>query len=199
MDAVITSPADWLRDHTQRADKLRRAEREAAFLDFAEEARRLAAALTRAFESWQSYVTELAEYDANVQDRQDADALTAADREYLTHLPALWHMLCNELRDSCGLTGGVSLAQRPAARRHALRSAMDAKRRELIELLRTLQIGHADKELSLPDDLRLVVWTVRIPWWAYLRSMWTMYWSAILHPLSETTIELSTGRVLYRT
>jgi hypothetical protein len=39
---------------------------------------------------------------------------------------------------------------------------------------------------------------IRIPWWAYLRSMWNLFWSAIRHPFSETTIDLSTGRVLYR-
>jgi hypothetical protein len=40
---------------------------------------------------------------------------------------------------------------------------------------------------------------IRIPPIAYLRAMWNLFWSAIRHPLSETTIDLSTGRVLYRT
>ena len=53
-------------------------------------------------------------------------------------------------------------------------------------------------ELLTPQVLSLAL-TVRTPWWAYLRSMWNMLWSAILHPLSDTTIDLSTGRVLYRT
>lgn len=34
---------------------------------------------------------------------------------------------------------------------------------------------------------------------AYLRAMGNLFWSAIRHPLSNTTIDLSTGRVLYRT
>ena len=39
---------------------------------------------------------------------------------------------------------------------------------------------------------------VRIPWWAYLRAMANLYWSCVRHPLSETTIDLSTGRILER-
>lgn len=51
----------------------------------------------------------------------------------------------------------------------------------------------------LAPEYRELVSTVRIPWWAYLRSLWNLFWTAIRHPLSETTIDLSTGRVLYRT
>ncbi len=39
---------------------------------------------------------------------------------------------------------------------------------------------------------------VHIPWWAYLRAMANLYWSCLRHPLSETTIDLGTGRVLSR-
>ena len=38
--------------------------------------------------------------------------------------------------------------------------------------------------------------TVRIPALIYLRAMVNLFWSAIRHPLSETTIDLNTGRVL---
>lgn len=48
-----------------------------------------------------------------------------------------------------------------------------------------------------PADDDAVV--VRVPPLAYLRAMANLFWSAIRHPLSETTIDLSTGRVLYRT
>lgn len=46
-------------------------------------------------------------------------------------------------------------------------------------------------------DPELDAIVIRIPWWAYLRTMWNLFWSCILHPLSETAIDLSTGRVLY--
>jgi hypothetical protein len=36
----------------------------------------------------------------------------------------------------------------------------------------------------------------RIPFFSYLRSMWTLYWACILHPLTPTGIDLSTGRVI---
>jgi hypothetical protein len=55
------------------------------------------------------------------------------------------------------------------------------------------------REAAVPDHLAAEVWTVRISPFAYLRAMWNLFWSAIRHPLSETTIDLSTGRVLYRT
>jgi hypothetical protein len=54
-------------------------------------------------------------------------------------------------------------------------------------------------ELVLADhyDAEFDPIVIHIPWWAYLRTMWNLFWSCILHPLSETTIDLSTGRVLY--
>jgi hypothetical protein len=65
--------------------------------------------------------------------------------------------------------------------------------------LRTMTTMWPEYELTTPDDIAGFVWTVRIPPLAYLRSMLSLFWSAIRHPLSETTIDLSTGRVLYRT
>jgi hypothetical protein len=70
---------------------------------------------------------------------------------------------------------------------------------QLIELARTLLIRRPEFDLVLPADLEATVWTVRISPLAYLRAMGNLFWSAIRHPLSETTIDLSTGRVLYRT
>jgi hypothetical protein len=66
------------------------------------------------------------------------------------------------------------------------------------EPLRVLAIAWPELELRVPDDLAVFVWTVRIPRWAYLRAMLNLFLSAIRHPMSETTIDLSTGRVLYR-
>jgi hypothetical protein len=56
----------------------------------------------------------------------------------------------------------------------------------------------SDGGVELPEPIGEAVCTVRIPPLAYLRAMGNLFWSAIRHPLSETTIDLSTGRVLYR-
>ena len=40
--------------------------------------------------------------------------------------------------------------------------------------------------------------TIQITSLAYLRAMGNLFWSAIRHPLSDTTIDLSTGHVLRR-
>ncbi len=67
------------------------------------------------------------------------------------------------------------------------------------QLAQTVQVSRPDRNLTLSADLEKVVWTIRISPFAYLRAMANLFWSAIRHPLSETTIDLSTGRVLYRT
>jgi hypothetical protein len=69
----------------------------------------------------------------------------------------------------------------------------------LAEIARAVLVSRPELALSVPTDLEEVVWTVRISPLAYLRAMGNLFWSAIRHPLSETTIDLSTGRVLYRT
>ncbi|VTT98249.1 unnamed protein product [Gemmataceae bacterium] len=69
----------------------------------------------------------------------------------------------------------------------------------LVDLIRFVLVAKPELELGLAEDLEAVVWTVRISPRAHLRAMWNLFWSAILHPLSNTTIDLSTGRVLYRT
>ena len=58
--------------------------------------------------------------------------------------------------------------------------------------------SEADGEPILPESRSEAVETIRIPPFAYLRAMGNLFWSSIRHPLSETTIDLSTGRVLYR-
>ncbi|HEY1191977.1 MAG TPA: hypothetical protein VGE74_30385, partial [Gemmata sp.] len=64
---------------------------------------------------------------------------------------------------------------------------------------RVVLLSRPDLGLALPADLEPTVWAVRIPPLAHLRAMFNLFWSAIRHPFSETTIDLSTGRVLYRT
>jgi hypothetical protein len=53
-----------------------------------------------------------------------------------------------------------------------------------------------DVAIAAVPAMRIVI---RISPRAYLLAMWNLFWSAIRHPFSETTIDLSTGRVLYRT
>ncbi|MBX9581604.1 MAG: hypothetical protein K2X87_14985 [Gemmataceae bacterium] len=67
------------------------------------------------------------------------------------------------------------------------------------DLIRYLVVAAPELDLEVPGHLVKSVWTFRIPPLAYLRAMWNLWWSAIRHPFSETTIDLSTGRVLYRT
>lgn len=75
---------------------------------------------------------------------------------------------------------------------------VSATRDRLVELLRRAAVEKPEWDLTVPNDLAPVVWTVRIPPLAYLRAMANLFWSAVRHPWSETTIDLSTGRVLYR-
>jgi hypothetical protein len=70
--------------------------------------------------------------------------------------------------------------------------------REGADFLRTMIVAWPDLELEPPEVLAEWVWRVRIPPSAYLRACATLFWNAVRHPLSETTIDLSTGRVLYR-
>lgn len=62
--------------------------------------------------------------------------------------------------------------------------------------MRTMAVVWEEVELETPDEIFEVVWTITISPGAYLRSMWNLFWSSIRHPLSETTIELRTGRIL---
>lgn len=68
----------------------------------------------------------------------------------------------------------------------------------LIELMRLILVSKPDWNLTLPPDLKRVVWAIHISPLAYLRAMANLFWSAIRHPFSNTTIDLNTGHVLYR-
>jgi hypothetical protein len=65
--------------------------------------------------------------------------------------------------------------------------------------LRSVALLWPDFLDTVSEDTRTHVLSLSISPRAYLQSMWSLFWSAIRHPLSETTIDLSTGRVLYRT
>lgn len=65
--------------------------------------------------------------------------------------------------------------------------------------LRSVALLWPDCLDTVSEGTRTHVLSLTISPRAYLRSMWSLFWSAIRHPFSETTIDLSTGRVLYRT
>jgi hypothetical protein len=106
------------------------------------------------------------------------DDLLTGPRGELTE--RAWGQLCDTIRTL------ASHLARTALRRH-------------VELARTVLIGRPELGLTTPPDLERLFWSVRISPRAYLRAMWNLFWSAVRHPLSDTTIDLSTGRVLYRT
>jgi hypothetical protein len=68
----------------------------------------------------------------------------------------------------------------------------------IVDLVRTLVVAHPDWERPISGSLSDALWKVRISPWSHLRAMANLFWSAIRHPLSNTTIDLSTGRVAYR-
>jgi hypothetical protein len=78
-------------------------------------------------------------------------------------------------------------------------AAVDRVQAECHRVLRLWLVYRPELADDIPSEVIEFVLTYRIPWWAYLRSMWNLFWSCIRHPLSETTIDLSTGRVLYHT
>lgn len=120
-----------------------------------------------------------------------------------------WTVLCQALRNAID---GQALAHRALAaggvvRRSAVGLAYFRDLDRLcavandryVELIRLVLVENPEWELEVPADLESIVWTVRISPLAYLRAMWNLFWSAIRHPFLDTTIDLSTGRVLYRT
>lgn len=86
-----------------------------------------------------------------------------------------------------------------AAELRAKVDALRAYRSELRDLMRLVIVARPEWDLAVPEELQVELWTYRISPLAYLRAMGNLFWSAVRHPLSNTTIDLSTGRVLYRT
>ncbi len=78
-------------------------------------------------------------------------------------------------------------------------AAVDRVQTECSRVLRLWLVYRPELVDEIPSEVTEFVLTFRIPWWAYLRAMWNLLWSCVRHPLSETTIDLSTGRVLYHT
>ena len=79
-----------------------------------------------------------------------------------------------------------------------LRSRFQNAINETIRAIRLIILYCPEAKRILSKEVLPCVMTMPIPWWAYFRTMANLFWSAIRHPLLETTIDLSTGRVLYR-
>ena len=110
---------------------------------------------------------------------------------------SLWVTACERMTAYRSLVADAREQARGRFRRRFL-AAVALRMDRLAELMRTMAVVWQELELDTADDLFEAVWTFRIPPLAYLRAMWNLFWSSILHPLSETTIELKTGRVLRR-
>jgi hypothetical protein len=102
-------------------------------------------------------------------------------------------------RGVCSLLNSITRAEHTltgaeARKRNRLRQC----RTELADLMRYLIVARPDWNFSIPESLTAQLLTVRVSPLAYLWAVWNLFWSALRHPLSNTTIDLSTGRVLYR-
>src|SRR5262249_17884970 len=98
-----------------------------------------------------------------------------------------------------GQVPSVTAKERPATRKRReghQQGHRTAPIGRLADLMRTMAVMWEELELETPDEIYDTGWTIRIAPLAYLRAMWTLFWSAVRHPLSDTIIELKTGRVL---
>ena len=108
---------------------------------------------------------------------------------------SLWGAACERI--AAYQTLGTDARQEARGRfRKQLLAAVAFRMDRLAELMRTMAIVWQELELETPDEIHETVWTIRIHPLAYLRAMWNLFWSSVRHPLSETVIELKTGRVL---
>lgn len=124
-------------------------------------------------------------------------ACTAADNgdDVDEVVASLWIIGCKHMTeyqtlvDEASETGGGRFRCRFVT---AIRKRMD----RLSDLIRTIMVVWPELELETPSDIIEAVWTITITPRAYIRAMWNLFWSSIRHPLSETVIELKTGRVM---
>lgn len=126
--------------------------------------------------------------------------LLSAEPSELTE--SVWQTVCESVRALTELHSETARAHGWFGLSRSTRAQLRADTAVLkrySEVVQVVLLARPDLELELPADLEPVAWTLRISPLAYLRAMFNLWWSAIRHPLSETTIDLSTGRVLYRT
>ncbi len=121
--------------------------------------------------------------------------LTEADESTSEVIESLWTGACFSMtlyQDLLRLT--YQLARGRFRRR--FRNEVGKRADRLAEFMRTMVVVWEEPELKCPPEIFEAVWTIRIAPLAYLRAMGNLFWSSIRHPLSETKIELKTGRVL---
>ena len=121
----------------------------------------------------------------------EADAGADVDKS----IESLWQAGC-ELMAMCQQALTKSGGRTRGSPADAMVLIVRQRMERLAEFMRTLAVVWAELDLTTPDDIFEAVWTIRITPLAYLRAMWTLFWSSIRHPFSNTTIELKTGRVL---
>ena len=133
---------------------------------------------------------------ADMRDRCRCDAVWGGTSG--AEVAELWGLACERM--SVYLLALDDIREAPHGRfRTLLLQELGTRSACLAEFMRTMALTWTGPELFTPDELYAAVWTIRMSPLAYLRAMWNLFWSAIRHPLSDTTIDLSTGRVLYRT
>lgn len=132
---------------------------------------------------------------ADTHDRWRCDAVWGGTSG--VEVAELWGLACERMWEY--LFALDDIREAPHGRfRTLLLQELGARAAHLAEFMRTMTVAWEEPKLITPPELYEAIWTVRIPPLAYLRAMWNLFWSAIRHPLSDTTIDLSTGRVLYR-
>jgi hypothetical protein len=122
-----------------------------------------------------------------------ADAGTDVDEAVVS----LWGTACDRMAEYQALIEEAR-GKAHGRFRQLFVAAVQKRMDRLADLMRTMAVVWQELDLTTPDDIYKAVWTIRIPPLAYLRAMGNLFWSAIRHPLSETTIELKTGRLLAR-
>jgi hypothetical protein len=111
------------------------------------------------------------------------------------HIRKLWNRACELMEmDQRHLAKWRESSPHPI--RDRFLAAITSEMEQLAELMRTMAVVWEELELETPDDIYETVWTFYVPPLAYLRAMWNLFWSSIRHPLSDTVIELKTGRIL---
>lgn len=137
-------------------------------------------------------------------DRPDSEASSQWLEAPQAGVRGLWVGLCDRLskyeRNAAELRGrGWFSSSRLRRAAREVVEEYDSLCERMRDLIRYLVIAAPELDLEIPEHLAGSVLTVRVTPLAYLRTMWNILWSAIRHPLSTPTIDLSTGRVMYRT
>lgn len=161
-------------------------------------------------ESLKEYKTTLDSFEESYNEIcrfvDDSEELPAVSDALASLLDQQWRMAEQHIRslwdNGCKM---MTMDQRHLAKwqqaphlpiREQFLTAINSEIERLAELMRTMAVVWEELELETPEEIYEAVWTIRVSPQAYLRAMWNLFWSSIRHPLSDTVIELKTGRVL---